>query len=299
MPEQPDWCAPSEILTFEELERLGRLLVSAGITKLRLTGGEPTTRKDLPVLVRKLAALPGLEDLSLTTNGYLLERIGMALREAGLRRINVSLDTLCPETFRRLARRDALARVLAGIREADRLGFSPLKINTVVLRGVNDHEVADFARLARGGPFRVRFIEFMPLGGVGTWSREQVVPAREILDRIRAEVGPLDPAADQAPTDPARIFRFRDGIGDIGIISSVTEPFCSACDRIRITAEGKLRTCLFSHGETDLRKPLRGGSSDEEIVDLIRRATWEKEAGHGINAPGFLQPSRPMHAIGG
>ncbi len=299
MPEKPEWLPHSEILTFEELERLGRILIAAGIQKFRLTGGEPTARKDLPLLVSKLASLPGLEDISLTTNGLLLKQLAKPLWDAGLRRLNVSLDTFVPERFRRLARRDGLEEVLEGIREAERLGYSPLKINMVVLRGVNDDEVSEFARMARRGPYRVRYIEFMPLDGDGTWSRDKVFPAAEILERIRAEVGPLEPLHEGALSDPARLFRFADGVGDIGIIASVTEPFCFACDRIRVTAEGKLRTCLFSHGETDLRALLRGPATDAEIVDVVTKATWRKEAGHGINDPGFLQPKRPMYSIGG
>jgi len=298
MPAHPVWLPRPEILTLEEIERLARIAVGLGIEKIRVTGGEPTARRDLPILIEKLARIPELRDLSLTTNGMLLRKMARPLWDAGLRRMNISLDTLNGERFKHIARKDAFPEVWAGIEEADRVGFRPIKINMVVMRGYNEDEVVEFAKLARRRPWHVRYIEFMPLDGDGIWSREKVVPAQEILDRISAVV-PLEPAHDGILSDPARVFRFKDGVGDIGVIASVSEPFCFACDRIRFTPEGKFRTCLFSLTETDLKGPMRAGASDEEIRALIREGVRHKEAGHGINDPEFVKPKRAMYAIGG
>jgi cyclic pyranopterin phosphate synthase len=298
MPAEPVWMPRPEILSFEELERTARVAVSLGVRSIRITGGEPTARKGLPELVRRLAAIPGLEDLAMTTNGILLKRLAGPLREAGLRRLNVSLDTLRGEKFVHIARRDGFRETWEGLLEADRVGFRPLKVNMVVMRGVNEDEVVDFAGLARERGWSVRFIEFMPLDGDRLWNREQVVPAREVLDRIHAR-WPLDLEGGGPRPDPARIHRFRDGRGDVGVIASVTEPFCGSCDRVRVTPDGKLRTCLFAREETDLKGPLRSGATDEELRDLFRAAVARKEAGHGINAPGFAPPERAMYAIGG
>ncbi len=298
MPENPHWLPRPEILTLEEIERLARIAIGLGVEKVRVTGGEPTARRDLPVLVEKLARIPGLKDLSLTTNGLLLQKLAKPLWDAGLRRINVSLDTLQGEKFRHIARKDAFPEVWAGIEEAERVGFRPLKINMVVMRGVNDDEVIEFAKLARTRPWKIRYIEFMPLDGDGIWSRDKVFTAQGILDLI-ATIAPLERVSEGLLSDPARIFRFRDGVGDIGIIASVSEPFCFACDRIRITPEGKLRTCLFSLTETDLKSPMRLGASDEEIGAMIREGVRHKEAGHGINDPKFVKPQRAMYSIGG
>jgi cyclic pyranopterin phosphate synthase len=298
MPAEPEWMPQPQILSFEEIERLVRIAVSLGITDFRVTGGEPTARKDLPELVRRIAAVPGVRDLAMTTNGILLSKLARPLREAGLHRLNVSLDTLKGEKFVHIARRDGFGRVMEGLEAAERSGFVPLKVNMVVMRGVNDDEVTDFAERARMRPWQVRFIEFMPLDGDGIWTRDQVVPAREILERIHA-TWPLDLVSDGPLTDPARLYRFRDGRGDIGVIASVTEPFCGSCDRIRVTPDGKLRTCLFSTWETDLKGPLRAGAPDEEVAALIRAAVAKKEAGHGINRADFVKPARAMYAIGG
>jgi cyclic pyranopterin phosphate synthase len=298
MPAEPVWMAKPELLRFEELERLARVAVSLGIVEFRVTGGEPTARRDLPDLIRRLAGLPGVEDLALTTNGILLRKLARPLREAGLKRLNVSLDTLRGERFVHLARRDGFRETLEGLEAADAAGFRPIKINMVVLRGVNDDEVVDFAEAARSRPWQIRFIEFMPLDGDGRWDRSQVVPAAEILDRIR-DRWPLRPADGGTDSSPARLYRFADGKGDIGIIASVSEPFCGACDRVRITPDGKLRTCLFSTWETDLKGPMRAGATDEDLRGLFRAAVARKEAGHGINAPGFVKPERAMYAIGG
>jgi cyclic pyranopterin phosphate synthase len=298
MPAEPVWMARPEILTFEEIERLVRVAVSLGVTDFRITGGEPTARKDLPDLVRRVVGVPGVRDVALTTNGVLLRKLARPLWDAGLRRLNVSLDTLRGEKFVHIARRDGFGQTWEGILEADRVGFRPLKVNMVVLRGVNDDEILDFAEMARTRPWQVRFIEFMPLDGDNTWTRDQVVPAREILARIHAR-WPLELEAQGPLTDPARVFRFKDGVGDVGIIASVSEPFCFACDRIRVTPDGKLRTCLFSTWETDLKGPMRAGATDEDVAALIRGAVARKEAGHGINDPGFVKPERAMYAIGG
>jgi len=298
MPAEPVWMPQPEILSFEEIERLVRIAVSLGIRDFRLTGGEPTARKELPALVRRLAAVPGLRDLAMTTNGILLKKLAGPLREAGLQRLNISLDTLQGEKFVHLARRDGFRETWEGIEAADRAGFRPLKINMVVMRGLNDDEVVEFAGMARTRPWQIRFIEFMPLDGDNRWSRDQVVPAREILERIHAK-WPLDLEAGGPLSDPARIHRFKDGVGDIGVIASVTEPFCAACDRIRVTPDGKLRTCLFSTWETDLKGPMRSGASDADLVGLFRAAVTKKEAGHGINGPSFVKPLRAMYAIGG
>jgi cyclic pyranopterin phosphate synthase len=298
MPGEPVWMPRPEILTFEEIERLVRVAVSLGITDFRVTGGEPTARKDLPELIRRIAGIPGLRDLAMTTNGILLRKLARPLREAGLHRLNISLDTLRGEKFVHITRREGFRETWEGIEAADQAGFRPLKINMVVMRGVNDDEVVDFARMARTRPWQIRFIEFMPLDGDGLWTRDRVVPAREILDRINAE-WPLDLVSDGPKSDPARIFRFKDGQGDIGLIASVTEPFCGSCDRIRVTPDGKLRTCLFSTWETDLKGPLRRGAADEDLCALIRSAVARKEAGHGINRPDFVKPERAMNAIGG
>ena len=298
MPAHPVWLPRPEILTLEEIERLARIAVGLGIEKIRVTGGEPTARRDLPILIEKLARIPELRDLSLTTNGMLLRKMAQPLWDGGLRRINISLDTLNGDRFKHIARKDAFPEVWAGIEEAERVGFHPIKINMVVMRGYNEDEVVEFAKLARRRPWHVRYIEFMPLDGDGIWSREKVVPAQEILDRISAVV-PLEPAHDGILSDPARVFRFKDGVGDIGVIASVSEPFCFACDRIRFTPEGKFRTCLFSLTETDLKGPMRAGASDEEIRALIREGVRHKEAGHGINDPEFVKPKRAMYAIGG
>lgn len=298
MPAEPEWMPQPEILTFEEIERLARVAVSLGIRDFRLTGGEPTARKELPELVRRLAAIPGLRDLAMTTNGILLKKLARPLREAGLQRLNISLDTLKGEKFIHIARRDGFRETWEGIEAADQAGFRPLKINMVVMKGVNDDEVVDFAEMARTRPWQIRYIEFMPLDGDNLWSRDQVVPAREILDRIHKR-WPLELESDGPLSDPARIYRFRDGVGDIGVIASVTEPFCSACDRIRVTPDGKLRTCLFSTWETDLKGPMRSGASDADLAELFRSSVAKKEAGHGINDPRFVKPLRAMNAIGG
>ena len=298
MPAHPHWMARKEILTFEELTRLSRVAVSLGVEKIRLTGGEPTVRRDLPDFVRQLSRLEGLKDLSLTTNGILLDKLARPLWDSGLRRINISLDTLKGDRFEEMTRRESFQRTWKGLEAADRAGFSPLKVNVVVIKGHNEDEVVDFARLAREKSWQVRFIEFMPLDAEGNWNREKVVPAQEIIGRI-SERYPLEEVSDVPASDPARRYRFLDGCGEFGVIASVTEPFCGSCDRIRITADGNLRTCLFSHRETDLKTPMRDGAGDENLAEIIKAAIWKKEAGHGMDDPSFLKPDRARYLIGG
>jgi cyclic pyranopterin phosphate synthase len=296
MPEEGmQWLPRAEVLTFEELERIARLLVEVhGIRSIRLTGGEPTVRAHLPVLVAKLAALP--VDLSLTTNGATLESTAAGLAAAGLRRANVSLDTLQPERFAELTRRDQLHDVLRGIDAAIDAGLSPVKVNAVVVRGVNDDEILDLARYGRERGVTVRFIEWMPLDGGDAWTDEQVVPQAEILERIHAQ-WPLE--AVLRGTEPAERFRYLDGRGEVGVIPSVTRPFCEQCDRIRLTADGQLRSCLFSLEDHDLRGLLRAGAPDEALSDAIEACVGAKWAGHAIGQVHFVKPRRSMSQIGG
>jgi GTP 3',8-cyclase len=292
------WLARAEILRFEEIARVVRLLARMGVSDVRLTGGEPLVRRELPALVAMLAAIDGVEDLSLTTNGYLLERDADALVTAGIRRVNVSIDSLQRDRFFALTRRDALPRVLRGLdilaRHPD---VHPIKINAVALRGFTEQEALPFARFARSTAFQVRFIEFMPLDADRAWSRDAVLTGDELRAIIHA-VHPLE-ELPREPSSTARVFRFRDGRGEIGFVSPVSEPFCADCNRIRLTAEGKLRTCLFSLHETDLRGPLRDGADDDELEAIIRAAVWRKELKHHVGEPGFRQPPRTMSAIGG
>ena len=292
------WLPREDLLTYEEITRFSRVCLDLGVDGIRLTGGEPTVRADLPKLVAMLNALkPGL-DLSLTTNALKLAQMAEPLREAGLKRVNVSLDTLDPKRFHQLARRDRFHEVIAGLEAAERVGFTPIKINAVLMRGFNADEAVPLARWGRAHGYEVRFIEWMPLDFQHTWSREKLVPADEILAQIDAEL-PLEIAQDTDPSAPARRYLYRDGGGSVGVIASVTRPFCGHCDRIRLTADGQIRTCLFAHREYDFRKALRGGASDDEISGLLRAAVWRKEPGHLINSPYFRQPDRGMSAIGG
>lgn len=294
-----DWLPRDDLLTYEEIEQLTRVFVSTGIEKVRITGGEPLVRKDLPILVDKLRSVEGLRDVSLTTNGLLLAAQAEPLSRAGLRRVNVSLDSLTRETFLRITRRDLLDSVLRGLEAAGRWFSGPVKVNTVLLRGLNDHEIPTFAELARAHDFVVRFIEFMPLDADGIWSRDKLVRGEEVRRRL-SERFPLVPDPKADPRTPSRDFVFADGApGKIGFIDSVTHPFCDQCNRIRITADGKLRTCLFSVAETDLMALIRGGAPDAEIATTIRAAVWKKEPGHKINEPDFVRANRSMSQIGG
>ena len=292
------WLPKQDLLTYEELARFARVCVESGVTGVRLTGGEPTVRADLPVLVRMLREISPTLDLALTTNGLKLPEMAVSLRAAGLDRVNVSLDTLDRERFQQLARRDRLADVLAGLAAARTAGFAPIKVNAVLMRGLNDDEVVPLARWARDEGFELRFIEWMPLDFQRGWDRTRLVSATEILDRLAAEL-PLEPEEGDDPSAPARTFRYRDGTGRVGVIASVTRPFCGTCDRIRLTADGQVRTCLFSLREYDFRQLLRAGGSDDDLEALLRSAVLRKEPGHLISQPGFVQPERGMSAIGG
>jgi cyclic pyranopterin phosphate synthase len=298
---EPPMSPKSQTLSFEEIERAARVFVALGIEKVRLTGGEPMLRRDLAVLVRKLSGLKdrGLRDLALTTNGYFLADQAQALKDAGLDRVTVSLDSLRRETFDRMTGVDALARVLEGIEAAKRARLTPIKINAVVVRGYNEEEIADFAAFAREHDVAMRFIEFMPLDSGHDWSRDAVVSGREIRERIEERFA-LVPAQIRRGSETSSRWRFADGAdGEIGIIAPVTEAFCGACSRIRLTADGQIRTCLFSTVEHSLRDVLRSGARDEEVADYIRGVVLKKEPRHFINDPDFRQPARTMSFIGG
>jgi GTP 3',8-cyclase len=288
----------SELLTFEEITRFVQIAVPLGIDKVRLTGGEPLMRRDLARLVRMLCDIPGLRDIGITTNGILLADHAQELLDAGLRRINISLDTLNPERFRQLSRRDGLDKVLAGIFAAKKAGFKPIKLNAVSIRGITEHEVVPLGLFAREHGLEMRFIEYMPIGA-DRWERDKVYFAHEILEQLEQHVAPLVPVDDFDPRAPAMEFRYTDGGGRIGIIASISRPFCASCNRVRLTAEGKLRNCLFAIDEVDVKPFLRSGAPDAEIADLIRRNVHEKWEGHEINTSRFIKPLRTMHAIGG
>src|SRR3989440_3937033 len=293
-----EWLGRDEVLSFEEMARLVRVLAAMGVDGVRWTGGEPLVRRDLPVLVGMLAGPPGVRDLSLTTNGVLLDRFAEPLVEAGLRRLIVSLDSLSHVRFAEITRRDALDRVLAGLAEAERYPeLRPIKVNCVAVRGFTEEEVPALAELARRKPYVVRFIEFMPLDADEAWREDEVLSGAE----IRAIVEKRWPLVElpARPSSTARRFRFADGAGELGFVNPVSEPFCSSCDRIRLTADGQLRTCLFSRREWDMKTPLRDGASDEQIVELLRFAVRHKELKHRINDPGFVRASRSMSQIGG
>ena len=293
-----EWKPKGEILTYEEIVRLTKIFAGLGVRKLRVTGGEPLLRPGVDQLLRRLIAIPGIEDLALTTNGQLLRRFASALKAAGLKRLNVSMDSLRGETFFEMTRRNALGEVLDGIDAAREAGFERVKINAVVIRGVNDAEIIDFARFGRDHGLTIRFIEFMPLDAGHRWTKDQVVPGREIMERI-AEVFPLEKITPRHNAETARRYAYRDGKGELGIIASVTDPFCGNCNRLRLTADGKLRTCLFALEEHDLLIPMRAGGSDEDLQELIRAAVLGKQAGHKIGKPDFEQPARTMSGIGG
>jgi cyclic pyranopterin phosphate synthase len=293
-----EWLPRDEVLSFEEIARLVALLSRMGVDEIRLTGGEPLVRRELPVLVKMLARIPGVQDLSLTTNGVLLDRLAEPLVRAGLRRLNVSLDSLSHVRFAEITRRDALDRVLAGLEEAERHPeLGPIKVNCVAIRGFTEEEVPALAELARRKPYVVRFIEFMPLDADQAWRDDDVLTGAEIRSLIE-ERWPLEELPAK-PSSTARRFRFADGAGEIGFVNPVSEPFCSSCDRIRLTADGQLRTCLFSRREWDLKAPLRDGASDAELEELIRFAVRHKELKHKISDPGFVRASRSMSQIGG
>lgn len=309
-----------ELLTFEEIERIVRIGTTLGIDRIRLTGGEPLVRRDLHVLVKKLSAIPGIVDIGMTTNGIFLEEQARELHEAGLRRLNVSLDALDPEVFRRVTRRDGYERVIAGIEAARAAGFSPIKLNAVSIRGLTEDQIVPFGQLARDTDTIVRFIEFMPLDADSQWQRDKVLFAHEIVAKLEATFGPLRPV-DSAPQEagvksseiagallplvstlthaPAQDFEFADGRGRIGLIASVSQPFCRSCNRFRLTADGRLRNCLFSMEESDIKPLLRSDSDDEAIAQAMLDSIAAKKEGHEINTARFIQPDRPMYSIGG
>ena len=288
-----------EILDFEEIERFARVTAELGIRKLRVTGGEPLLRRDLPVLIARLAKIPGIDDLALTTNGVLLEELAGPLYAAGLRRLNVHLDTLDRERFCRITRRDDLARVLAGLDAARRAGFAKIKLNAVAVKNLVEPDIVPLARFARENGFEVRYIEFMPLDAQNLWDRSKVLLADEILATLAREVGPLVPVADPDPRAPASEYAYADGGGTVGIIASVSKPFCLNCNRIRLTADGKLRYCLFAIEADDVKGLMRSGASDAELAELVQRNLAGKWEGHEINSSKFVAPPRPMYSIGG
>jgi cyclic pyranopterin phosphate synthase len=292
------WLERDDVLSFEEIVRLVGLLADMGVSDVRLTGGEPLVRRDFPRLAEMLASVPGVEDLSVTTNGYLLERDAEKLVRAGINRFNVSIDSLQRDRFFEMTRRDALPRVLRGLEALGQFPEAhPIKINAVAMRGFTEDEALPFAEFARSHPYEVRFIEFMPLDADHSWTPDSVLSG----DEIRAAIGavyPLEPESREAHAT-ARVYRFADGKGKLGFINPVSEPFCGDCNRIRLTADGRLRTCLFSLNETDLRAPLRAGADDSELEQIVREAVWRKELKHHVNEPGFIQPLRTMSAIGG
>ena len=294
-----EWLGRDEILSFEEIARLVGVLARLGVDEVRLTGGEPLIRRDLPTLVGMLSAIEGVRDLSLTTNGVLLDRFARPLVGAGLQRLNVSLDSLNHVRFTQITRRDALDAVLRGLEEAERYPeLRPIKVNCVAVKGFTETEVPALAELARRKPYVVRFIEFMPLDADEAWREDDVLTGAEIRAIIESEHGPLVEVPAK-PSSTARRFRFADGAGELGFVNPVSEPFCSSCDRIRLTADGQLRTCLFSRREWDLKQPLRAGATDAELTQLLRFAVQHKELKHRINDPGFVRASRSMSQIGG
>ena len=292
------WQPRSKILTFEEIERTVRLAVELGIEKIRLTGGEPLLRRDLHRLVASLAKIPGITDLAMTSNGFLFAEQGKLLRDAGLQRISFSLDSLDRENFQKITGRDALDEVLASIAHAQGLGLNPVKVNAVIIRGINDHEIEALAEFGHSRNLHMRFIEFMPLDSARAWLKDLVVTGREILQRIQARFV-LQPAPSKNKSETARRWTFEDGRGEIGIIAPVSEPFCGHCNRLRLTADGKIRTCLFSVTEHDLRSRLRSNATDDDLRLYFEEVVGQKEARHHIGEPDFVPPSRSMSCIGG
>jgi GTP 3',8-cyclase len=292
------WQSKHNLLSFEEIERVVRLAVSLGIQKIRLTGGEPLLRRNLEELVARVAGIPGVDDLALTTNGFLFPEKARALRDAGLRRVSFSLDSLDRENFQKITGRDGLAEVLASIRLAQELGMNPVKVNAVIIRDINDHEIEALADFARANDLVMRFIEFMPLDSARAWLRELVVSGHEILERLQARHA-LRPAPRRNPAETARRWLFADGQGELGLISPVSEPFCGHCNRLRLTADGKIRTCLFSVIEHDLRTRLRNGATDADLATYLQSVVWQKEERHHIGEPDFVAPERSMSCIGG
>lgn len=289
----------AEILSYEEIERFARIVAALGVNRFRLTGGEPLVRADLPALVHRLAGIPGLADLALTTNGVLLAEHAAALKHAGLRRVNVSLDAMSEDAFKRIARRAGLDQVLQGIRVAQRLGFAKIRLNAVAIRGVTDDQIVPLADFARSHALELRFIGFMPLDADSQWQAHQVLGSAEIRGRLESHFGPLREAERPEPSQPAAEYVFADGSGRIGFIDPVTQPFCAACNRLRITADGSLKNCLFEADGRDVRALLRSRATDQEIADLVRASVEAKNAGHNMSSPQFIRPKRAMYQLGG
>ncbi len=292
------WVPKADILSFEEIERVIRIFAALGIEKIRLTGGEPLLRQRIEHLTAAIARVPGITDLAMTTNGFLFAQKARLLLEAGLKRVSFSLDSLNIATFKKMTGRDSLAEVLSAIHLAQELGFHPVKVNAVIIRGINDHEIEDLAQFAREHNLTFRFIEFMPLDSARAWLKEMVVPAKEVLERLRGRFD-LQPAPADNPSSTSKRWVFADGQGEIGMVAPVSEPFCGQCNRIRMTADGKIRTCLFSVVEHDLRARLRDGHSDVALSDWLEKVVWQKEARHHIGEPDFVPASRSMSCIGG
>jgi len=299
MPESVEFLPKAQILSFEELVRLARVAASLGVTKIRLTGGEPLVRSSLPTLIQQLAAIPGIRDIGLTTNGILLADQAQALRQAGLERLNISLDTLDPARFETLTRRPGLEAVLKGIAAAQDAGFEQIKINAVAIQGFSEPDIVPLARFCRDHHLQLRFIEYMPLDAKDAWERSKVLLMQQLIDLIQQEIGPISPVAGQDPNAPALEYQYDDGSGRLGFIASVSRPFCQSCNRVRITADGKLRNCLFAVDETDLRSLLRTGATDETLAQAFRQSVAGKWEGHEINTARFIKPDRLMHSIGG
>lgn len=299
MPETARFLPHAEVLTYEEIVRFARIVAQMGVNKLRLTGGEPLVRADLPRLIKMLSAVPGIRDIALTTNGILLNEHAQGLKDAGLQRLNISLDGLSEETFHSISRRKGLDRVLNGIFAARRAGFEVIRLNAVAIRGITEAEIVPLGRFAREHGMEMRFIEFMPLDAEGNWQTEKVLSGKEIRGTLEAEFGALIPIQRHDPSQTAVDYEFADGPGRIGFINPVSQPFCHNCNRLRITAEGKIRNCLFSTHEWDVRDFLRDGASDEEIANVVRAAVHAKKAGHGIDSDQFVKPERAMYQIGG
>lgn len=288
-----------ELLTFEEIERFVRVVAKMGVNKLRITGGEPLVRAEIPVLIAKLAEIPGIGDMAMTTNGILLADQADELKAAGLQRVNISLDGMSEATFQRISRRSGLQRVFDGIFAAKRVGFRKIRLNAVAIRDISEDEIVPLGAFVREHDFELRFIEFMPLDADGKWQREQVLNGDDIRQQLEDAFGPLIPTDRPNPSQPAVDFRFADGRGRIGFINPVSQPFCSDCNRLRITAEGQIRNCLFSTEEWDARDVMRSGGSDADLDELVRASIHAKKTGHGIDSPDFAPPKRPMYQIGG
>jgi cyclic pyranopterin phosphate synthase len=299
MPESVEFLPRASLLTYEEIARFVRAATAVGIDKIRLTGGEPLVRRDLPRLVERLAAIPGIKDIGLTTNGILLAPVAKDLSDAGLRRINVSLDTMDPARFVELTRRTGFEQVIEGILAAKAAGFEPVKINAVAMKGVTEDDVVPLGKFCREHGLELRFIEYMPLDAGNHWERSKVLFAAEILDLLARGIGPLAPVPDPDPRAPALDYEYEDGGGRVGMIASVSRPFCMSCNRVRLTADGKLRNCLFALDETDVRALLRGGADDAALVQALKDSVAEKWEGHEINTARFIKPERLMHSIGG